>query len=211
MSSETPKQVAAHDEVVEWATVRDGAIAAFNGEKPNDGTEVAVIDVFKLYPQEVIHEINAVGDLLSTGQIRSGWAILKHRVAKIEAISQRKHATVTLGPNRDKAHARAEQWMRAAGLYLPSEEEVIEELFGERGNLEAFPELQAEMLDLWASLRVKARVAEEAAVARGLAYRAKRVLAAGGRTAKDGGIPAESRNAEPFANLPFPGTSAPTA
>lgn len=201
-STDSSLRVPTSDEVVEWSSVRDGAVAAFNGEKPNDGTESAIIDVFKLYPQEVIHEINVVAEAVNNGQARSGWAVLRHRVAKIEAISQRRNASVSLGPNRDKAHARADQYMRAAGLYLPSEEEVIEELFGERGQLEAFPELQQDMLDLWEELRPKAERAEREAIERGLHYRAKQALAGSAAAT----IPPEARNAVPFANLPFPGS-----
>ena len=171
-------QVAAHDEQVEWQTVRAGAVSAFNGEQPNDGAEATIIEAFKQYPQEVIQEINIVGGLKDSGQVRSGWAILRHRVLAIEQrVARRHNASATLGPNRDKALARAQQWTRIAGLYLPTEEEVIEELFGSGGQLEPFPELQDEMIDLWQELQPKAEKVEQDAVARALAQRAKRVLA----------------------------------
>lgn len=193
MANESTIRIPRSDETVEWSSVRDGAISLFNGERPLQASEDDIIAVFKTHPQEVIHAINEVAQQVNNGQARSGWGVLRHRVKGIAAKAQR-NATAHLGPSREAALARAQQYMRAAGMFLPTEAEVIEDLFGDRGQLEPFPELQDEMLALWRELRPKVAQSEQDAIKRGLAFQAQRRLD-GIAPSK---LPPEARDALPF-------------
>ena len=63
---------------------------------------------------------------------------------------------VLAGSDREKKIARAEQWMRAAGIHFDQPAEVLDELFGDRGQLRAWKDdtfLQQRMHTLWMELR----------------------------------------------------------
>jgi hypothetical protein len=59
-------------------------------------------------------------------------------------------------PERLTGIRLAESYIRNAGLYLPTEAELLDELFGRHGSLRAFAddgELRARMLECWRQAR----------------------------------------------------------
>lgn len=133
----------------DWAAERAKAIAAFS-DQPHAQTEQDVLEVFQHSPVLVIEQIESVGKEVQRGSVRSGWAVLRARLLSVE----RANVIVSDAPSRDKRLANAERWMRSAGLHIESEDELVDELFGERGKLRAWSELKPQMLALWAEQRV---------------------------------------------------------
>lgn len=137
-----------------WSTVRLQAIAAFNGETPKPETETTIIDVFELAPRAVLRAIDEVADAVQRGEARSGWAILRTRLA--QSAQPVRDTTVKGVDERARHIQQAETWMHNAGIHLGRESEVEDELFGDRGILRAWAKddtLRQRMLDLWRDTR----------------------------------------------------------
>ncbi len=137
-----------------WPDVRDRAITAFAGETPQGPLEDAIIVVFEQHPALVAKAVDQVAKQYANGEIRSGWAVLRHRV--VELAEPRSTATASDTKDRDRKIRQAEQWMRTGGLHIPTEDELLDELFGSRGLLEpwhADATLRQRMLNLWREQR----------------------------------------------------------
>lgn len=77
-------------------------------------------------------------------------------------------------PSRTKAVDLAERYIRNAGLYLPDETSVIDELFGQRGRLKTWttdPTLQERMLIHWRAEQPRVEEAEAESLARAARWR----------------------------------------
>jgi len=114
----------------DWATLRTDAIDRFGGELPHPITEQEIIDAFELHPDAVERAVDQAAHDLAAGHIRSAWGILRHRAeAILNPPSNPKAAT---GRDTEKRLARAEQWIRNAGLYSPGwgacKEALVEDL-----------------------------------------------------------------------------------
>jgi hypothetical protein len=139
---------------LDWPTVRERAIRAFAGNLPHPETEDAVIAVFEQQPLAVLRAIDEISDDIAAGRVRSGWAVLRSRLAA--ATEARSDVRVTAPDERERRLAAAEAWMRHAGLHVASEAEVRDELFGERGKLHAWASddaLRVRLLELWRRVR----------------------------------------------------------
>ena len=78
--------------------------------------------------------------------------------------------------------------MRAAGLFLPSEEQVLDELFGHNGILESWADsdvLRERFVGLWEELRPIAEEVEQEARDRGLRLQESRRRTAGREVAAE--------------------------
>ena len=153
-----------------WPELRDRAIQAFNGDTPGARIEDAVLTHFREHPGRVATLIETIGRRVTEGQVRSGWAILRHELDTIPA-------NISATDNRDRANAllRAEAWIRHAGGYLDRIEEIDDELFGDRGPLRHWPELRDQIHQLWHDQRPRFQATEEESERRQLEQAALRV------------------------------------
>lgn len=129
-----------------WADLKHQAIQAFNGELPNATTEQDIIDAFQLEPIAVLHALDQVTADFQQGKLRSGWAIWRKRCQATATIANIEVNT----SDRPRAIALAEAWIRNAGGYSDTEEEVIAHLFGPAeltAPLEQLEQIEAETRD----------------------------------------------------------------
>lgn len=155
-----------------WSDIRDRAFEQFAGESLGAETENAIIEVFERRPALVVSLIEEVSTAKANGKVRSGWAILRSRLAQEESKSS---VVVTDKAERDKAVKRIEQWMRAAGIHFDSESELVEELFGEPlGRLKHFAKddkLRERMIELWKAERPRGEQVEREELERARQWR----------------------------------------
>jgi hypothetical protein len=136
-----------------WQELRTHLIDAYN-ETPRAETEQEIIEAYELHPAQTTKAALNIATSVQAGTARSGWAVLKSRAQTITTAPS--NPTHQGGANREKAIARAEQWIRAAGMHFDSADEVQDELFSTRGNLSAWANDQSlvtQMLDTWANHR----------------------------------------------------------
>src|SRR5262245_49611910 len=67
-----------------WSDERARAIELF-GDTPSPAAEEEIVAVFASSPRAVVGQITSVGETLARGEIRSGWAVLRSRLAAIAA------------------------------------------------------------------------------------------------------------------------------
>ncbi len=116
----------------DWASLRNHAIKLFN-ETPHPTTEQDIIDAYQLHPDAVARAIDSIAANVTNGTIRTGWGVLRKRANTIAAPPA--NPTRATGLNHEKAIAHAEQWIRAAGIHYDTPTEILEELFGDLGQL----------------------------------------------------------------------------
>lgn len=154
----------------DWTEIRDQAIELFDHDQPGARLEEAILTHFQDHPARVVDLIQAIGRRVQAGGVRSGWAILRTELDR--------KPTGALVANdqteRHKAVHLSEQWLRNTGGYLDREDEIIDELFGDRGRLRHWPDLQPRILELWRELRPRFVQADLEAVERGRRYQAQR-------------------------------------
>jgi hypothetical protein len=109
----------------DWAELRTHYLQAF-GDTPRAETESRIIAAYELHPAQVERALAAAAVDLEAGTIRSGWAIVAKRCETLT--SPPSNPSRAGSATREKAIARAEQWMRNAGCHYPSADETILEL-----------------------------------------------------------------------------------
>ena len=131
----------------------------FGGTFPHPETRDAIATVHQRAPNAVERTIDQVAADYQRGDINSPWGILRSRVQKITADVTPK---ATASNQREKAIARAEQWLRTAGLHYDRPSEILDELFGDRGMLRTHrtPDLEQRIVNLWTELRPLGEQAE---------------------------------------------------
>lgn len=113
-----------------WSDTRHKAIQAFHGETPGAELEQRVIDVFRRRPQLVIDAIAYVADQRKLGRVKkSCWGVLAAHIEHAEHTDR--DVVATDESERAAAIAKAEHWIDRAGLHLPTEHELLDELFGD--------------------------------------------------------------------------------
>ena len=146
-----------------WANLYAEALASFGGTPLGKELEAELVEIFEARPEAVRLAIADIAGGYQAGRIRSPWGALRAELARQEA---RTKVVVSGNAERDKRIQQAEQYMRAAGLYLASEDELLDDLFGDGGRLRAWRddgELRERLLVLWRSLQpAAARVEAEA-------------------------------------------------
>lgn len=110
-----------------WSEVRDSAIRQFQNQTPSAELEQEILEAFLADPLRIVNEIGRVAKKLADGKIQSAWPILRLNVRQM---GERPDAVATDASSRAKAVARAENWIRSAGIWCPSEGELLGELYG---------------------------------------------------------------------------------
>lgn len=142
-----------------WAQTRERAAEGFGGSWPDAQLESEIIEHFRERPAFVVDAIADVTNAYQAGRIRSPWPFLRKRLAEAPT-----DVVVEDAGERERAIKRAQQWIRAAGLYCDREGEVLDELFGELGSLRAWSgdqRLRDELLALWQAVRPEGQEAAE--------------------------------------------------
>lgn len=119
----------------DWGSLRDHLIERY-AATPHPTTEQEIIDAYELHPDAVT---KAALDLIDAPNITSPWGVLKSKASRIATPPA--NPTRATGLTREKAIAHAEQWIRAAGLHFNDPLEVTDELFGDRGQLRAYAQV----------------------------------------------------------------------
>lgn len=107
-----------------WEDLVYEAAERFGGVMPHPDTAADIARVYDRAPHAVEAAIDRVAAEHEDGTIRSPWGMLKSRVAQIQA-------DIPKAERRNDRQAdidRAEQWVRAAGIYLDWDE-IEAELF----------------------------------------------------------------------------------
>lgn len=160
-----------------WSVVRDQISAMFGGQSPRAEDDAAILEVFTAYPTRVLQVASELEAGVASGQVRSGWAVLRKRLGE-----SRPDVTVSDAPDLAKRTRAAELWIRNAGLYFDREPQVVAELFDSQGLLWPFAQavfdrdsdtyhaegdtlLVARMVNLWRQERPRGERAEEASLA----------------------------------------------
>jgi len=165
----------------QWSALRERAIRLY-GDVPRAETEARVISVFESKPALVAALVDEVGNSYARGNVRSAWALLAHRLDEAVAAEERSSSIyATDETERDAKVARAEKWVRSAGVHYDRADEVVDELFGDHGMLRAWAyddELQERLIGLWRAQRPRGekteREAEERQRRQGEQYRLMR-------------------------------------
>jgi hypothetical protein len=130
-----------------WLQLRDHAIQLF-GDTPGAALEETILEHFNEQPQRVADLIDQIGGRVKTGKVKSGWPILRRELERKPADSV---ATDTL--ERAKQLKLAETWIDQAGGYIDDQQELLDELFNERGRLRHWPDLKPAIVAHWLEQR----------------------------------------------------------
>ena len=136
---------------MDWQTLRNHFMRAIGGDPPGAHLEDELIQAYTQHPEAVERSIEKITLAHKAGKIRSPWGALKAEVAK--AVDSARNPTHDKGSSKAKALARAEQWIRNAGLHFDRETELLDELYGDRGTLRQHPDTQQRILELYRELR----------------------------------------------------------
>lgn len=161
--------------VLVWSEMEQRAIEAFGGFGPSSDVNVLVA-AFTKHPTAVERALEHTIGRYKQGAIRAPW-----RVWRMEC--ERPGGDIAIPVDdvetkRDERIARAEMWIRNAGLMFPTAQEVLDELFSEQsagicGSLRAYDSepLRSRMADLWAELQPKAEEVYAAEIERAEAWK----------------------------------------
>ena len=136
-------------EFQDWRELRSSLIDQWGAPHPE--TEQEIIDAYAAHPRQIEEAALSISADVATGTIRSGWAVLKTRAARITAPPS--NPTRSSGVDREKRILAAEQWIRNAGVHFDLDSEVQDYLFNEQGLLREHPDLVDRMLHTWAEQR----------------------------------------------------------
>lgn len=144
-----------------WSELRD-RLVTLTGDAPSAPLEQRILDIFEHRPALVAEAVSHVSARFEAGVVRSAWPVLAKHVEQAAETATRAEVRVTERSGMTKAVELARHWVRNAGLYL-SEEELLDDLFGDLGRLRAHAgdlALREELLDLWQKQQPRAAKAE---------------------------------------------------
>lgn len=127
-----------------WSEWRDKACRWY-GDTPSKTTEAAIIEVFRTRPAAVVRELESIADAVRAGNVRSGWAVARNRIASLASSD----TVATDETEQRRALAAGRAWVRNVGHAYDRESEVVDELFGPYGRLRQWPELRDRVLEEW--------------------------------------------------------------
>lgn len=145
---------------MDWQTLRNQFMRDIGGDPPGAALEDELIAAYTDHPQAIERSVEKITLGFKAGKIRSPWGALKTEVAK--ATDNARNPTHDRGATKTKAVARAEQWIRTAGIHYDRWTEVADDLFGERGRIREHhtPQLEQRLMGLWQDHRPDAEHTE---------------------------------------------------
>lgn len=147
----------------DWQQIRDDAIAIF-ADAPSAQLEQELVEHFTERPSHTAQVIARIGKQVQAGKVRSGWAVVRKELNSAPGPNIR----ATDEAERERRIRNAETWIRNAGLYLDRQQDLEDELFGDRGTLRDYAKddtLRARMVDYWRTHRPRGEQAEQDAEA----------------------------------------------
>lgn len=135
-------------ETLTWSEIRAQTIERFRGQTPRAEDEQTIIDTFETSPLLVLQAI----DDIATADVTWHWSALAGRLKRTPI----RDATVDIGPSKTKLIQNAQRWIRNTGHHIDRQEELIDELYGDRGTLRPWKDdqpLRTRMLALWQEVR----------------------------------------------------------
>lgn len=140
MTTGVGKGVFNFDKIEDWANLRARAIDAFDGELPNAQTEQTIIDAYEQHPEAVKKTLAQVATDYAKGTIRTGWGVTKNRAERI--LAPPSNPSAKTGIDRERTIARAEAWVKTTGVHFDRTDELLEDLFGDRGPLHDYAQIE---------------------------------------------------------------------
>jgi hypothetical protein len=116
-----------------WATVYDNAVTKFGGQTPGHDLEQTLLVVFTSSPATLNAAIDRAAQAFASGKAHSPWGIVR---SELQRHAARADITTTGHGDQAKRIALAERYIQLAGHHIPSQAELLHELFGpshERG------------------------------------------------------------------------------
>src|SRR5262249_4182453 len=114
-----------------WATVRDRLTRSFRAG-PTAVQEEAIIEAFQQRPGQIVAIGDRLAERFAQGKLNYPWGALVAEAKRLTSAS----SIVAEDVNERQAKVdSAEAWLRNAGSSFDREDEVEDELFGERGML----------------------------------------------------------------------------
>ena len=136
-----------------WQQLYDEAQKLFDGQTPGTQLEAQLAAFYEARPHAVQQALTKVADAYHAGKVHSPWPVLR---AELERDAKRATITADETPERELQVHLAENFIRNAGWGLPTEAELVDELFGRHGKLRAWASdelLVARMVDAWRRAR----------------------------------------------------------
>ena len=125
----------------DWAELRIFLIEAFNGTIPTPQAETDIIRAYELHPGTLEKiAVDIAGQYASGGDITSPWGLLHYKAGKINTppSNPSRPSSVT----REKALARADQWLHNAGCHTDETEAILH--LCDNGLLSAYAQAELE-------------------------------------------------------------------
>jgi hypothetical protein len=145
------------------------------GTAPSNALTTELADLHARHPAVTRAKAREAADAHAAGRIHSPWGFLQAEMRRHD--TAREARPQAADRERDHEIGLAEAWIRNAGLFTPSTEELLDELFGTHGRLKAWAddhELRARMTDTWQANQARATATIEAAHARAETWKAHR-------------------------------------
>lgn len=139
--------------VMVWSDLRDKAVQAFRSF-PSARDEQQLLEAFQRAPVAVAAALSKVSGRFEAGKITAPWRIW------VLEVTSRGDVSVDVGPEKHARQTRAEQWIKQAGAHLDRWDEMRDELFGDRGVLRDWPDLEDGIRDQWEAAKPASERAE---------------------------------------------------
>src|SRR5262245_50317591 len=143
-----------------WQEVHDETVESFGGQTPGRELEGELAKAFGERPAAIRALLANVASGYASGRVHSPWALVRR---ELERDAKRAELVADESPERERATHLAERYIANAGLYLPTEAELLDALFRPHGPLKAFAGddgLRQRMLAAWQAERPRGLEAE---------------------------------------------------
>lgn len=160
-----------------FSGLRDRAVELW-GFPSGTSDEAELLEAFMRHPQAVARALeHVIGRMSSANPPRFPWRVWLLECRNVSGVD-----AVAPAQDRGRDIGRALAWITRAGCYLPSADELLDELLGERGNLRYLaddPVVRAQLVEAWEKARPAALELEAEAERRGAEARERDREAAG--------------------------------
>jgi hypothetical protein len=136
-----------------WQELFDEAQKLFDGQTPGAQLEAQLAAFYEARPHAMQQAISKVAAAYHAGKVHSPWPVLR---AELERDAKRATISADETPERELQIHLAERFISNAGWLLPTEAELVDELFGRHGKLKAWASdevLVSRMVDAWQRAR----------------------------------------------------------
>lgn len=147
-----------------WKDLYDQAVQNFGGQTPGRDLETHLLTVFADRPVAVQAALTKTANRFAAGKIHTPWPIVKR---ELEHDAQRAHITAPTTPEKGRDTRLAELSIKNALHYLPSEAELLDEIFGRTGRLRSYEtdqDLRQHIINIWTHERTRGIAAHKEAL-----------------------------------------------